>query len=113
MKWGRLTLRSLMRLRWIVSLRTRRAMSNTEGSEYDRLFYPFLFEGGKASLEDVLAQVRHSTLEKCREVVSLRRITLESSGEQIVAAGRLMAKAFAHGATLLAFGNGGSTTDAQ
>jgi len=88
-------------------------MSSAEGSEYDRLFYPFLFEGGKASLEDVLAQVRHSTLEKCREVISLRRMTLESSGEQIVAAGSLMAKAFAHGATLLAFGNGGSTTDAQ
>ena len=39
---------------------------DSEGSEYDRLFYPFLFEGGKASLEDVLAQVRHSTIEKCR-----------------------------------------------
>jgi hypothetical protein len=44
-------------------------MSGSEGSEYDRLFYPFLFEGGKASIEDVLAQVRHSTLEKCREVL--------------------------------------------
>ncbi len=88
-------------------------MNSTEGSEYDRLFYPFLFEGGKASLEDVLAQVRHSTLEKCREVIALRRLTFESSGEQIIAAGRAMARAFANGATLLAFGNGGSTTDAQ
>ncbi len=70
-------------------------MHDPEGSEYDRLFYPFLFEGGKASIEDVLAQVRHSTLEKCRE------------------AGQAMAQAFANGATLLAFGNGGSTTDAQ
>ncbi len=88
-------------------------MHDSEGSEYDRLFYPFLFEGGKASIEDVLAQVRHSTLEKCREVIALRRTTLESSGEQIVAAGQAMARAFADGATLLAFGNGGSTTDAQ
>lgn len=88
-------------------------MNSTEGSEYDRLFYPFLFEGGKASLEDVLAQVRHSTLEKIREVTTLRRMTLESSGEQIIAAGREMARAFANGATLLTFGNGGSTTDAQ
>jgi D-sedoheptulose 7-phosphate isomerase len=88
-------------------------MHDSEGSEYDRLFYPFLFEGGKASIEDVLAQVRHSTLEKCREVIALRHTTLESSGEQIVAAGRAMARAFAGGATLLAFGNGGSTTDAQ
>ncbi len=88
-------------------------MSESEGSEYDRLFYPFLFEGGKSSIEDVLAQVRHSSLEKCREVIGLRRATLESSGPQIVAAAQVMARAFANGATLLAFGNGGSTTDAQ
>jgi len=88
-------------------------MHDTEGSEYDRLFYPFLFEGGKASLADVLAQVRHSTLEKCREVIALRRTTLEHSGKLIVSAGGAMARAFANGATLLAFGNGGSTTDAQ
>src|SRR6266571_2292508 len=91
----------------------RQAMHDTEGSEYDRLFYPFLFEGGKASIEDVLAQVRHSTLEKCREVIGLRRMTLENSLDQIIAAGRAMARAFAEGGTLLAFGNGGSTTDAQ
>ncbi len=88
-------------------------MYDTEGSEYDRLFYPFLFEGGKASIEDVLAQVRHSTLEKCREVIALRLATLERSRTLIVAAGEAMAQAFAKGATLLAFGNGGSTTDAQ
>src|SRR5215471_7126019 len=88
-------------------------MSGSEGSEYDRLFYPFLFEGGKASIEDVLAQVRHSTLEKCREVIALRRATFESSSTQIIAAGQAMARAFANGAMLLAFGNGGSTTDAQ
>lgn len=88
-------------------------MHDTEGSEYDRLFYPFLFEGGKANIEDVLAQVRHSTLEKCREVIALRRSTLDHSGKLIVAAGEAMARAFANGATLLAFGNGGSATDAQ
>jgi D-sedoheptulose 7-phosphate isomerase len=88
-------------------------MHDPEGSEYDRLFYPYLFEGGKASVEDVLAQVRHSTLEKCREVIALRRATLEHSIEQIALAGRAMARAFAQGALLLAFGNGGSTTDAQ
>ena len=84
-----------------------------EGSEYDRLFYPYLFEGGKASIEDVLAQVQHSTLEKCHEVIALRRATLEAFREQIVAAGQAMARNFARGATLLAFGNGGSATDAQ
>ncbi|MFL5802929.1 MAG: SIS domain-containing protein [Roseiflexaceae bacterium] len=88
-------------------------MSDQEGSEYDRLFYPYLFAGGTANVEDVLAQVRHSTLEKCHAVVALRRVVLERSGDQIVAAGMAMARAFAAGATLLAFGNGGSTTDAQ
>ena len=88
-------------------------MQDAEGSEYDRLFYPFLFEGGTSSIEDVLTQVRFSTIEKCREVIALRHSTLEQSGEQIVAAGRAMARAFAGGATLFAFGNGGSTTDAQ
>jgi len=88
-------------------------MNTSEGSEYDRLFYPFLFEGGKANIEDVLAQVQHSTLEKCHEIITLRQATLEQAGEQIVAAGQAMAHAFAHGATLLAFGNGGSATDAQ
>ncbi len=85
----------------------------SEGSEYDRLFYPFLFEGGTANAEDVLAQVRHSTLEKCREVIALRRVMLEQAADQIVAAGTAMAEAFAAGAMLLTFGNGGSTTDAQ
>jgi D-sedoheptulose 7-phosphate isomerase len=88
-------------------------MSESEGSEYDRLFYPFLFEGGKASIEDVLAQVQHSTLEKCHAVMALRRATFEQGCERIIAAGRAMAHAFAAGATLLTFGNGGSTTDAQ
>lgn len=88
-------------------------MNEVEGSEYDRLFYPFLFEGGKASIEDVLAQVRHSTLEKCHEIIALRRATLASAVEKIVEAGRVMANAFSNGATLLAFGNGGSATDAQ
>ncbi len=88
-------------------------MHDPEGSEYDRLFYPYLFEGGKSSVEDVLAQVRHSTLEKCREVIALRRATLEHAADQIALAGRAMARAFAAGALLLAFGNGGSTTDAQ
>lgn len=86
---------------------------NEEGSEYDRLFYPFLFEGGASNADEVLAQVRHSTLEKCLEVIALRRSTLEKSLDRIVAAGTAMARAFTSGATLFAFGNGGSTTDAQ
>ena len=88
-------------------------MTRSEGSEYDRLFYPFLFEGGETSADEVLAQVRRSTLEKCREVIALRRRTLEEAQETIAAAGEAMAAAFSTGGTLFAFGNGGSTTDAQ
>ncbi|GER82712.1 MAG: SIS domain-containing protein [Thermogemmatispora sp.] len=84
-----------------------------QGSEYDRLFYPYLFAGGKVSLEEVLSQVQHSTLEKCRDVIALRRATLATAREALLAAAQAMARAFAAGATLLAFGNGGSTTDAQ
>ncbi|GCE12797.1 D-sedoheptulose-7-phosphate isomerase [Tengunoibacter tsumagoiensis] len=87
--------------------------SNAEGSEYDRLFYPFLFEGGKADREEVLSQVRHSTVQKCQEVIALRQAALLNGRDQIVAAGQAMAAAFARGATLFAFGNGGSNTDAQ
>lgn len=88
-------------------------MTDKSGSEYDRLFYPFLFDGGTANVEDVLAQVQHSTLEKCATVLALRRATLATYRDQIVAAGTAMAHAFLGGATLFAFGNGGSTTDAQ
>jgi D-sedoheptulose 7-phosphate isomerase len=88
-------------------------MVDSEGSEYDRLFYPFLFEGRTMSAEEVLAQVRHSTIEKCAEVVAIRRRTLAAHANTIVAAGTAMAKAVAAGGTVWAFGNGGSSTDAQ
>lgn len=88
-------------------------MDNATGSEYDRLFYPFLFTGGKASIEEVLTQVSHSTREKCRDIIELRQTLLASAVPQIIAAGQAMAWAFASGATLFAFGNGGSATDAQ
>lgn len=83
-----------------------------EPSEYDRLFYPYLFEGGQADEGEVLEHVRHSTLEKSREAGDLRLATLARSRQIIIQAGAAMARAFAGGGKLLAFGNGGSTTDA-
>ena len=88
-------------------------MADSEDSEYDRLFYPFLFEGRTTSAEEVVAQVRHSTLEKCAEVVAIRRGTLAAYADAIVAAGAAMACAVAAGGTVWTFGNGGSSTDAQ
>jgi D-sedoheptulose 7-phosphate isomerase len=98
---------------WQSRIKRKGKRMSSEESEYDRLFYPFLFEGGTSSKGEVLAQVQHSTLEKCHEVIELRRATLAQSGRQIIAAGRTMVQAFASGATLLAFGNGGSATDVQ
>jgi D-sedoheptulose 7-phosphate isomerase len=88
-------------------------VENNEGAEYNRLFYPSLFEGDKASIDTVLEQVKHATREKCRTIVELRRVLLASAAPQIVATGQALARAFAEGATLCAFGNGGSATDAQ
>lgn len=86
---------------------------SADGRDYDALFYPYLFAGGTASAQEVLAQVQQSTLEKCQETIALRRATLEQSGQQIIAAAQALIRAFANGATLLAFGNGGSATDVQ
>lgn len=86
---------------------------SVDAADFSRTFYPFL--GGNASLagDTVLADVRESTLQKCRDVVALRREVLDRHAEHLATAARAMARGFARGATLLAFGNGGSATDAQ
>lgn len=87
-------------------------MSDSAGSDYDRLFYPYLFEAGQSSLEDVLEQLRSSTVEKSLDLVKLRQRVLTEAGDKIIAAGLAMAQAFKSGGALLVFGNGGSSTDA-
>jgi len=74
--------------------------------------YPFLYSGA-GDLDRVLAQVRQSTVDKAREIIALRRKLCEDNGERLVACAGEMAKAFEAGGRLLAFGNGGSSTDAQ
>lgn len=86
---------------------------NTAESAYDQLFSPWQETDTSAGREEVLAQVRSSTIEKCRETIALRWQTFALAGHHIVAAAQAAAQAFARGATLLAFGNGGSATDAQ
>lgn len=81
--------------------------------DFSKSFYPFLEESQETDETDVLAQVQHSTLEKCREVVNLRRQVLETYLDQMVDAAQVMAQALQSGHKLLAFGNGGSATDAQ
>jgi D-sedoheptulose 7-phosphate isomerase len=74
--------------------------------------YPFLYEG-KADVDAVLEQVRRSTVEKANEIVALREAVAERFTDELAACAAAMARSFAAGGRLLAFGNGGSSTDAQ
>jgi D-sedoheptulose 7-phosphate isomerase len=74
--------------------------------------YPFLY-AGSSDLDAVLTQVRQSTVDKVHEIVALRRSVLAADGARLSACAQELAHAFAAGGRLLAFGNGGSSTDAQ
>ena len=74
--------------------------------------YPFLGDQS-ADAGPILAEIRASTLEKSREVSALRRALSDRHADQLVFAARLLAEALAGGSKVLAFGNGGSATDAE
>ncbi|MBK1784960.1 D-sedoheptulose-7-phosphate isomerase [Prauserella cavernicola] len=74
--------------------------------------YPFLYSE-TSDLDAVLEQVRRSTVDKANEIVELRDTVLERDGAKLAACAEEMAASFAAGGRLLAFGNGGSSTDAQ
>jgi D-sedoheptulose 7-phosphate isomerase len=74
--------------------------------------YPFLYAGG-ADLDAVLEQVSRSTVAKVRDIADLREQVLERERDRLAACAEAMARRFAAGGKLLAFGNGGSSTDAQ
>ena len=71
--------------------------------------YPFL-ERTETDLATVLADVRASTAQKGADVIDLRRgIDLDA----VVACGEAIRERLDRGGRVLAFGNGGSSTDAQ
>jgi D-sedoheptulose 7-phosphate isomerase len=74
--------------------------------------YPFLY-AQESSLEQVLAEVRASTVDKAGEIVALRTSCITALSERLLDCGEAMARAFAAGARLYCFGNGGSATDAH
>jgi D-sedoheptulose 7-phosphate isomerase len=82
-------------------------MTDTTGG-----LYPFL-DRGEEDPAGVLAEVRASTLAKAREVTELRLRLWKVGEEDLVRAARILAGAFRGGGKVLAFGNGGSATDAQ
>ncbi len=74
--------------------------------------YPFLY-ANSSDVNLVLEQVRKSTVDKAREITELRASVFDRDGERVLACAGEMARRFAGGGRLLAFGNGGSSTDAQ
>ena len=74
--------------------------------------YPFLYQGG-ADLDAVLDDVAASTRAKFAEAVELRGRVGEQEADRLAACADDLATAFADGGKLLAFGNGGSSSDAQ
>ncbi|MEO5509944.1 MAG: SIS domain-containing protein [Longimicrobiales bacterium] len=77
--------------------------------------YPFLYGAAHPPAESgaLLEHVRVSTIEKARDIVALRRAVLDEQAGRMIAAARMMADTFEAGGKLLAFGNGGSATDAR
>lgn len=85
--------------------------SQTEPEAVEAL-YPFLY-AESSDLDAVLRDVARSTVDKAHEIMAMRRTVLARDGERLVACARDMAAAFVAGGRLLAFGNGGSSTDSQ
>ena len=84
----------------------------THGAGASSFLYPFLAEQ-EDDLERVVDDVRRSVLMKADEVADLRRQTLTENRDALVAAAADLRERFHRGGRLLAFGNGGSATDAM
>jgi D-sedoheptulose 7-phosphate isomerase len=74
--------------------------------------YPLLY-AEVADLDEVLAEIRASTVAKAEEIMALRRTVCVREGARLANCAEDMAARFAAGGRLFAFGNGGSATDAQ
>ncbi|MFD2416045.1 D-sedoheptulose-7-phosphate isomerase [Amycolatopsis pigmentata] len=84
----------------------------TEHDAAMKSLYPFLY-AGESDLGGLLTEARKSTMDKLAEVTALRRTVGEREGRRLAECARAMADRFTAGGRLLAFGNGGSSTDAQ
>jgi D-sedoheptulose 7-phosphate isomerase len=81
-------------------------------AQAQRQLYPFLF-GTSSAPADLHAQVAASARQKWRDVCDVRARTLAAHGETIALAAGALAARVRRGGRVLAFGNGGSATDAQ
>ena len=80
-----------------------------EPGEATGFLYPFL-DSAETDLDTVLADVRESTVRKGEDVIELRRAI---DPEPILECAEAVRRRLEGGGRLLAFGNGGSATDAQ
>jgi D-sedoheptulose 7-phosphate isomerase len=85
---------------------------SSAGAGASAFLYPFL-EQRQGDVDAVVADVRASVLMKSREIAELRAQTLCEGRETLDAAARALRTSFDAGGRLLAFGNGGSATDAM
>jgi D-sedoheptulose 7-phosphate isomerase len=81
-------------------------------SEPTGFLYPFI-ESEERGTSALLADLAASARSKITESRRLRMDTVERSRQALVQAGAAMAARFARGGRLFAFGNGGSSTDAE
>ncbi|GLW09268.1 phosphoheptose isomerase [Microtetraspora sp. NBRC 13810] len=87
-------------------------MTGPVGRPANGSVYPFPHRGGGDD-ETVFAEVVRSTAEKAHEALDLRVRVLRELGPRLSACADAMTAAFRGGGRLFAFGNGGSSTDAQ
>jgi D-sedoheptulose 7-phosphate isomerase len=74
--------------------------------------YPFL-SARPSDVDALLVQVAASTRQKIADAIALRAEVLRAERDRLAECAEAMAARFAAGGRLLAFGNGGSSTDAQ
>jgi len=86
---------------------------STRGLDPDlATLYPFL-AGGANRTAQLARDAARSSADKASEIAGLRARVVRELYDPLEACARAMARAFAAGATVLAFGNGGSASDAQ
>jgi D-sedoheptulose 7-phosphate isomerase len=95
--------------RGLLAGRDARARHDAGASSF---LYPFLAEQ-ENDLEAVVEDVRRSVLAKADEVATLRAQTLTEGRAELLAAAAALRRSFEDGGMALAFGNGGSATDAM
>ena len=83
------------------------------GGGASSFLYPFLSEAPAQDLDEIVEDVRRSVLMKTEEIGGLRTQTLSEGRSTLAGAAAALRRHFEEGGKLLAFGNGGSATDAM